>query len=59
MDIKKLDKSIQKKIESLNKQNKDLIQQIQKETSEKDYNPKSYLDKLFKKVFSDESDFIN
>ncbi len=59
MDIHKLDKSIQKKIESLNKQNKNLIQQIQKETTEKNYNPKSYLDKLFKKFFSDESDFVN
>ena len=59
ISIKKLNISVKKKMEELYKQNKNLIQQIQKETSEKDYNPKSYLDKLFKKFYSDESDFIN
>ena len=58
-DIKKLKRYIQDKIESLNKQNEKIIEQIQKETTEKNYNPKSYLDKLFKKFFSDDSDFIN
>ena len=59
MDIKKLNESIQKKIESLEKQNKNLIEQIQKETTENNYNPKSYLDKLFKKFFGEDRDFIN
>ena len=59
MDIKKLNESIQKKIESLEKQNKNLIEQIQKETTENNYNPKSYLDKLFKKFFGEDKDFIN
>ena len=59
MDIKKLNESIQKKIESLEKQNKNLIEQIQKETTENNYNPKSYLDKLFKRFFGEDRDFIN
>ena len=59
MDIKKLNKSIQNKIESLEKQNKNLIEQIQKETTESNYNPKSYLDKLFKRFFGEDKDFIN
>ena len=59
MNIKKLNISVQKEMNALNKQNKNLIQQIQKETSKKDYNPKSYLNKLFKNFFWDDSDFVN
>ena len=57
--INNLRKHTQMKIKELDKTNKNLIQQIQKEITQPNYNPRSYLNKLFKQFYWDNKDFIN
>lgn len=56
-DSNKIDKMYNEKIESLEKQNKNLIEQIQKEKTQDNYNPLEYLNELFKEFYANDKDF--